>query len=582
MIMIVSNVSDSLAMPPFKRHKSGTQSQPLADPSRIKEIVQGCAEKLYRFYLQLQSSPGTWPPLATVEFVELALIKQPKHAQHIGLKTVSRDIDEVCGQKTKISFVDLFKEVDDGSLILFEGRPGSGKTTLMVKVSCDWGKREILQQAKIVILVQLRRLGRKTGFYLNELITAACNGLSSEELQYLSSYIEMNCGEGVVFILDGFDEYAAYISEHNLVYKLIMKQMFSKSIVVVSSRPAATIFFRAHAKKYIEIVGFLKPSIEYYIHGSSSNKHKAEKLMKHLEDHPNLLNICYLPLNCAMFVFMSERATVLPKTETEFYRLFILSWLLRANRKRELLQFNAGPFLLKSFDNLKPSDKHIFDQVCKLAFEATVNSKQVFSFSELNDTIDIETGTSGSDESSLGLIAIDQYFVTYGQDETYSFLHLTMQEYLSAVYLSNLDNSKLMHIIKANCNKEHLTVTWHFLCGTLDYSNSDTEEIFHAILDATSSNCFLHVQCAYEFQSPLSCSHVFQFHKGSFDFTNLVSSDLNLLIYLLKNAEYSDVHFSLESCSFSGSDFVSLLQAFHGHQVSLTLEYVAELINYYS
>ena len=268
--------------------------------------VEDCAEKLSQFYIEMLLSSHTWPPLKIVQFVELALIQQEKNALHIGLKTVTRDIDEVCGHKTKVLFNDLFKEIDNGQLLLFEGRPGSGKTTLMLKVSCDWGKGEILQSAKIVILLQLRRLNKTKHIYLHNLIKTSCNRLSVQEIQCLSSYIERSCGEGVVFILDGFDEYSSPASEDNLINKLLTRELFSKSVVIVSSRPAATKHLRMYANKYIEVVGFVKSQIYDYIDIYYKDKQKANHLIKHLEDHPNLLNICYLPLHCAMLTHLSE------------------------------------------------------------------------------------------------------------------------------------------------------------------------------------------------------------------------------------------------------------------------------------
>ena len=140
---LIFNCIDS-SLPPSKRIR--LDSPPSVDL---------CAEKLSRFYLDLRSASNTWPPLKLIDFVQLALVKQSERAQHIGLRTVRRDIDEVYGNKTSILFDDLFKGLSEGSLVLLEGRPGSGKTTLMLKIACDW-KKKILKQAEIVILVQLR------------------------------------------------------------------------------------------------------------------------------------------------------------------------------------------------------------------------------------------------------------------------------------------------------------------------------------------------------------------------------------------------------------------------------------------
>ena len=257
-----------LSLPPLKRIR--LDSPPSVDL---------CADKLSRFYMDSQSASNTWPPLKLIDFVQLALVKQSEIAQHIGLKTVRRDIDEIYGNKTSISFDDLFKGVNHGSLILLEGRPGSGKTTLMLKIACDW-KKKILRQAEIVILVQLRRLSQTGDVYLHDLLKASCNRLSDKEVQCVCSYIEQKCGENVVFLFDGYDEYYYVMSEDGIVKKIVTREMFSKSVVVLSSRPAATIEFRITAKRYVEVVGFCKAEVFQYINSYySENKEKATSLM---------------------------------------------------------------------------------------------------------------------------------------------------------------------------------------------------------------------------------------------------------------------------------------------------------------
>ena len=96
----------------------------------------------------------SWPPLRTSQFVRLSLVRQNGTARHLDLKTVCGKIDEVYGDKTSIDIKDIFQGVVSKSLILFEGRPGSGKTTLMIRVSCGWANGELFQ-SKLVFLVQL-------------------------------------------------------------------------------------------------------------------------------------------------------------------------------------------------------------------------------------------------------------------------------------------------------------------------------------------------------------------------------------------------------------------------------------------
>ena len=279
--------------PPTKRFKHGLSSQPplgqVPFSTDIMQRVHLCRQKLVASYLAQESSTGAWPPLKTVQFVQLALVKQDKRARHIGLQTVQDDIDEVYGHKTNIEFDQIFVNSDYSLLTLLEGRPGSGKTTLMMKVACDWARGRILQ-SKLVLFVRLRYLNRKEDIDLHDLLQVACSILSTEDILVLSSYIEGRFGEDVVFVLDGFDEYAHGAIKDNFISKLITNQFCSRSTVVVASRPAATQRFRQTATKYIEVVGFMREQVMQFIHSYfEDDVAKCEQLEKHLEQYPCLL-----------------------------------------------------------------------------------------------------------------------------------------------------------------------------------------------------------------------------------------------------------------------------------------------------
>ena len=560
---------------PSKRQKlavslpTNSQDQSSNFPKNYK-----CWRKLLvDFYLADDSLSLTWPSLKASQFVQLSLVSQRKEARHIDLKTVYGKIDEVYGDKTSIDVKNVFDGMVFRSFILFEGRPGSGKTTLMIKISCEWAKGDLFQ-SKLVFLVQLRRLGRKRDIELCDLIRVACRTLSPKDICGLTSYIEGTLGEDVVFILDGFDEYAPGVNEENFVYRLIAKYVFPESIVIVSSRPAATQPFRRIANRWIEVVGFMEEQIREYIYSYfEDSREKAKKLVEHLEQHPNLMNICYLPLHCAMLVYLDEN--MLPETETEFFRAFTLSSFVRYTCKKS----GSTPLQISSFSHLSPQDKELLHKISKLAFTATVDSRQVFQYSELRN-ISMFEGT-GDEISGPGLVVMDKYFVLFGHDKSYTFLHLTLQEYLSAVYISLLSTPEQKDIIREHGKNPSLFVTLRFLFGTLDYSRSTTASLFNLIMEVRSEiddSWYLSMLCAIESQSDLACSHIIDFYRNKLIFSDLrlMSTDMDCIIRLLKCSKCKDIHLSFINnvCNLSKEDATTLLQGIDNCRLSLTFRCV--------
>ena len=471
-------------------------------------------QTLADFYLR-QVDDNAWPPVKVTSFINLALIKD----QTSWRETVQGSIDEIIGDKEDIAYHHLLDNLPRIKFVLFEGRPGSGKTTLMTKISRDWANG-LLLKSELLFLIPLRRLNTFHNRTLTTLIKVACPPFEQDEIEALEGAIVKMKGKNVVFAFDGLDEYSQNSTRNDIVFDLltVCRSFLRDALIVVSSRPAACHKFRQSAGVRTEVLGFKKEHIIQYIYSYfSDSKKKAQQLIKNLEQHPNLMNMCYLPLHCAMLVFLYDGTSILPKTETEFYKHFTLSTLLRSFHKRK-----GTVACLTSFDQLPSKDKILFDKICKLAFDATFERKQVFKSSELQ-AISIESGSTGSDESSLGLVVIDRYFMRYGLDETYTFLHLTFQEYLAAVHMAGLQHSELVDIVKER-SQEHQNVVYMFLCGMMNYAHPSAVNVFKTIdtlsvvPSRTESDLFL-VRCAYESQQQQPYDYLCEKWNGAVQFS---------------------------------------------------------------
>ena len=353
-----------------------------------------------RYCAQPEIPEDSWPPRGGNTYINLALIKQGsiEKAGEYARNTIQGDMDDIFANKDSIEYEDVFTNLKSGTRLLIEGRPGSGKTTLVHKFSQDWGRGKLhLKNYKLLFLVHLRGFFNDSNIGLRDIVQQyyTQEGLVEEILEN-SAYSN---GEGLCFILDGLDEYNPDSEGQTFIFKLIKKELLPKSVVIVASRPAATANLRGIATRKIEVIGFLKKQIYDYVEKYQfSDIDKRIDLHKYLDHHPNVHHMCYLPIHAAMVCYLFDMmGSKLPRTETKMYTEFTNHTLLRT-----LTRYKEKITYLESPDKLLGQDKDIFRKICELAFEKTAASRQVLRKSEIPHFSDISSGSE-----SMGLITVD-------------------------------------------------------------------------------------------------------------------------------------------------------------------------------
>ena len=348
--------------------------------------------------------------------------------------------------------------------------------------------------------------------------------------------LEERKGKGVCFIFDGLDEFSPSDGDDSIVYKIINKEYLSMSSVIVASRPAAIAGLRNRADKVIEVLGFPNTQIlEYFDSYRFSASSKSKDLKAYLDVHPNILHMCYLPIHAAMVAFLFDVTGKVPRTETEIYKHFTRLTIMRSLTKNPALRVNDI-----DVHNLNKEDKKLFEQICKLALEKTIENAQVLCLD------DFQSGKCG--DISLGLITVDRTADLYGFKNIYTFLHLTFQEYLAAYHISTLSSEKQHKLIQVHGDKEFMLMVWKFLCG-LDMIDDDK---FNTLAHKCSGNTLFLVQSAYESQDPRICDLLLKLVQAAFEFKeqNLTTPDFTALGYVMARAS-APLSLSLRGCNIS-------------------------------
>ena len=522
------------------KHINVSVSAPPLSKVLVKVLVD-------RYCAQPEIPEDSWPPRGGNTYINLALIKQGsiEKAGEYARNTIQGDMDDIFANKDSIEYEDVFTNLESGTRLLIEGRPGSGKTTLVHKFSQDWGRGKLqLKNIKLVFLVHLREFFNDSKIELRDIVQKYYTLEGKHMVERILEYSVDHNGEGLCFILDGLDEYNPDSKGKTFIFQLIKKELLPKSIVIVASRPAATTKLRNIATRQVEVIGFLKQQIDDYIEKYSfSDFCKREDLHKYLKRHPNVHHMCYLPIHAAMVCYLFDvMGSKLPRTETEMYTEFANHTLLRnLTRYEKELDYD-----LESPGDLQGQDKEIFDKICKLAFEKTAASRQVFKKKEIRNIF----GDASSGSETMGLITIDQIASICGFKKLYTFLHLTFQEYLAAYHISKLEEEKQLEVITQYSQKKHMIVVWKFYCGLVDFN--EQEKKLRKVISLKDD--LFNVHCAFESQQTVTCdSVVMTGESGTLSLSNhfLTPSDSTAIGYVVKNAKCSVEKVVLNRCKLS-------------------------------
>ena len=468
----------------------------------LKTFMDSFRQDLTKRYLETVTNvdEDEWPKVKQSTYINLAVVKSDKsdNLSSYVCQTIRGDADDVHGEKGETNFKSAFKSIQHGETVIVQGRPGSGKTTLVHKISQDWADHSMeWGHVKALFLIHLRGFHSRSSISLRCLVK--CYFRSEERIKSICDYIECKDGLGICFILDGLDEYQPD-DKAAFIFQLIKKKVLSKAIVIVASRPAAVAKYRSMGKN-IEVLGFFKKQISDYINSYEFCSPSSSSMLKnYLTNRPNIHHMCYLPIQLAMICFLydlfKEDGDEFPDTETDVYEQFTRHMLLRTFYR----QFQE--VYLESIFSLPEEEERLFRSICNLAFGKTLSSKQVLEQSEV-DVFCKKMNTN----SSLGLLTVDRKATKCGFQNMYTFCHLTFQEFLAACHVFLSSEVKQPALIEICKEKQHMTVVLKFFCGLADFE-SDNAAMFKSITNSPHLNSLAKIQCAYESKQPITCQHV--------------------------------------------------------------------------
>nr|XP_046190114.1 NLR family CARD domain-containing protein 3-like isoform X2 [Oncorhynchus gorbuscha] len=353
--------------------------------------------------------------------------------------------------ETPIKCNDIFKPLTGQDkrirTVLTKGVAGIGKTVSVQKFILDWAEGKANQDVQFVFSFPFRELNlmKEDKHTLIELLNHFSMETKDSRISNYNKY-------KVLFIFDGLDEcrlpldfqknkICCDVTESTsvdvLLTNLIKGNLLPSALLWITTRPAAANKIPSGCVDQVtEVRGFNDPQKEEYFRKRFSNEDLASRIISHIKTSRSLHIMCHIPVFCWIsatvleHMLSTDKREEMPKTLTEMYTHLVVFHTKQKNEKY-LGKEETGPHW----------NKESILSLGKLAFQQLVKGNQIFYEEDLK-----EAGIDVNEASVYSGLCTQLFKEECGlyQDKVYCFVHLSIQEFLAAVYvfLSFINNTE--------------------------------------------------------------------------------------------------------------------------------------------
>ena len=467
-----------------------------------------------------------WPPPPTLKVFNLAMISQRELRYGADDELVrlllKGNVSDAVRQRNEVTLEQISDNLHSRGrkVILIEGAPGAGKSTLAWHLCKMWEAGKLFQEFEIVLFVQLREPDIQSARSLEDLFPAESLSKKKEAI----SAIQYCGGHQVLIVLDSWDEFPPGLDQRNVIGKLIRnpsKLDMQFSALIITSRPVATAqLLRQHlTTTRIEIVGFLRSEIQHYFLEAIGDSKIVKKLNDHLTQRPVIEASCYLPLNTAIVthLFLALDHT-LPTTLHGVFTSLVISCIIRHMEKQ------GRSLNISSLDHLPPDIQEQLNNLCTLAYHGVRKNKATFTEE------DLQSFNLPTELSTLSLMQGVTSLTAFGESKLYNFLHLSTQELLAAFFISKMKSAEQVKIFNQLFEQPRFANVFQFYSAFTKLQTEGIQDTVSRIVKSKNNILILSLlHCLYEAQDDTLCEFVGCELQKELDLSEQTLSPVNCL-----------------------------------------------------
>ncbi|XP_056465632.1 NACHT, LRR and PYD domains-containing protein 3-like isoform X2 [Gadus chalcogrammus] len=361
------------------------------------------------------------------------------------VKPIEASSGKPAKEEIPIKCEDIFKPLpgqDHPRTIITTGVAGIGKTILTQKYTLDWAEGKANHDISFTFLFPFRELNLLKGKELS-LVELLHHFFTETKEAGICSFDQFE----VVIILDGLDECRLPVDFQNnqiwtnvtkptsvdvLLTNLIRGELLPSARIWITTRPAAA---NQIPSEWVDMVtkvrGFTDPQKEEYFRKRFREETLASTIISHVKKSRSLHIMCRIPVLCRITATVledhfktSKIGEEMPNTVTQMYSHFLRVQSVQADRKNH---GRAETDLWWSSES-----REIIFSLGNLAFKQLEKGNLIFYEADLAEC-DINIGAASVYSGVFPEIFKEECGLY--QDKVFSFAHLSIQEFLAALYV---------------------------------------------------------------------------------------------------------------------------------------------------